>query len=137
MALHPYRSILLAGSLTLLSCEALHSQVFVVGEKSATADIKTDFTPTSLPLPDQPMTERGRRELVRNLEAEQGFAHRALPMGAGLTLRANGPLAPGPAEYRKMIFEKGQSAGPGDRVIITSMEIKPDRIVLDLNGGPY
>jgi hypothetical protein len=137
MALHPYRSILLAGSLTLLSCAALHSQVFVVGEKSATADIKTDFTPTSLPLPDQPMTERGRRELVRNLEAEQGFAHRALPMGAGLTLRANGPLAPGPAEYRKMIFEKGQSAGPGDRVIITAMEIKPDRIVLDLNGGPY
>jgi hypothetical protein len=137
MALHPYRSILLAGSLTLVSCAGLRSQVFVVGEKSATAGIATDFTPTSLPLPDQPMTERGRRDLVRNLEAEQGFAHRALPMGAGLTLRANGPLAPGPAEYRKMIFEKGQSAGPGDRVIITAMEIKPDRIILDLNGGPY
>jgi hypothetical protein len=36
-----------------------------------------------------------------------------------------------------MIYEKGQSAAPGDRVVITSMEIKGDRIVLDFNGGPY
>ena len=36
-----------------------------------------------------------------------------------------------------MIYQKGQSAGPGDRVIITAMTIKGDRIVFDLNGGPY
>ena len=30
----------------------LHAQVFVVGEKSATADIATDFTPTHVPLPE-------------------------------------------------------------------------------------
>ena len=36
-----------------------------------------------------------------------------------------------------MIYQKGEAAALGDRVIITSMEIKPDRIVLDLNGGPY
>jgi hypothetical protein len=36
-----------------------------------------------------------------------------------------------------MIFEKGQAAGPGDRVIITTMVIKGDRIIFDLNGGPY
>jgi len=113
------------------------SQVFVVGERSATADIATDFKPTRVPLPTDKITERGRRELVRNLEAEQGFAHRALPMGAGLTLQANGQLTPGPAQYKKMIFEKGQSAGPGDRVLITALEIKSDRIVVDLNGGPY
>jgi hypothetical protein len=83
------------------------------------------------------MTELGRRELIRNLEAEQGFAHRALPLGAGLTLHANGPLGANPSEYRKMIFEKGQSAAAGDRVVVTALEIKGDRIVLDLNGGPY
>jgi hypothetical protein len=71
------------------------------------------------------------------LEAEQGFAHRALPMGPGLTLHANGPLSPGPEEYKKMIYEKGQSAAAGDRVIITNMMIKGDRIIFDLNGGPY
>jgi len=136
MALTLYRSALLAALLALPSVMS-HAQVFVVGEKSATADVATDFTPTNVLLPPTKLTERGRRELVRNLEAEQGFAHRALPMGAGLTLQANGPITPGPAQYRKMIFEKGLSAGPGDRVVVTSIEIKGDRIVLDLNGGPY
>jgi hypothetical protein len=66
----------------------VHAQVFTVGEKSATADIATDFTPTHVPLPEGKLTERGRRELIRNLEAEQGFAHRALPISAGITLQA-------------------------------------------------
>jgi hypothetical protein len=131
-----YRSALIAGLLAL-PLPLANAQVFVVGEKSATADIAADFTPTHVELPEAKLTERGRRELIRNLEAEQGFAHRALPMGAGLTLQANGHLTPGPAEYRKMIYEKGQSAGPGDRVVITALEIKGDRIVLDFNGGPY
>ncbi len=136
MALDKVRS-LLAVSILFVSSAVAASQVFVVGERSATADIATDFKPTDLPLPEAKMTERGRRELVRNLEAEQGFAHRVLPMGAGLTLHANGPLIPNPSEYKKMIYEKGQSAAPGDRVVVTSLEIKNDRIILDLNGGPY
>ena len=93
--------------------------------------------PPTFPFPTAKLTERGRRELVRNLEAEQGFAHRALPVSAGLTLQANGQLTPGPAEYKKMIYEKGQAAAPGDRVIITALEFKGDRIILDFNGGPY
>jgi hypothetical protein len=112
-------------------------QVFVVGEKSATSSIATGFTPTDVPLPKQPATERGRRELVRNLESEQGFAHLALPMGPGLVLQANGPLSPGPEQYKRMIYEKGQAAAPGDRVLITMVVVKNDRIVLDFNGGPY
>jgi hypothetical protein len=136
MALTHYRSALMAGLLAL-PFATVHAQVFTVGEKSATADIATDFTPTHVQLPEGKLTERGRRELIRNLEAEQGFAHRALPISAGLVLQANGHLTPGPAEYRKMIYQKGQSAAPGDRVVVTSMEIKGDRIVLDFNGGPY
>jgi hypothetical protein len=136
MALTHYRSALIAGLLALPLATAC-AQVFVVGEKSATADIATDFKPTRVPLPEGKLTERGRRELIRNLEAEQGFAHRALPVSAGITLQANGALTPGPAEYRKLIYEKGQAAAPGDRVVITSMEIKGDRIVVDFNGGPY
>ena len=137
MALKWSYSILLSGLLAPLSFAVAHGQIFIVGEKSATADIATDFKPTSLPLPDGKITERGRRELVRNLEAEQGFAHRALPISAGLALRANGSLTPGPAEYRKMIYEKGQAAAAGDRVVVTSIEVKNDRIILDFNGGPY
>jgi len=111
--------------------------VFVVGEHSATAGIATDFTPTHMQLPDGRLSERGRRELIRDLESEQGFAHRVLPMGPGLTLEANGELTPGPAEYKKMIYEKGASANVGDRVVVTALTFKPDRIVIDVNGGPY
>jgi len=131
-----YRSAFAAGLMALAFTSA-HAQVFVVGEKSATADIATDFKPTHVELPGGKLSERGRRELIRNLEAEQGFAHRALPISAGITLQANGQLTPGPAEYRKLIYEKGQSAAPGDRVVVTSLQIKPDRIVIDFNGGPY
>jgi len=130
------RWALIAATLPL-SAIALQGQVFVVGEKTATSDISTNFHKTDVPLPSDHITERGRRELVRNLEAEQGFAHMALPMGGGVTLEANGNLSPSAEDYRHMIFQKGESAAPGDRVIITSLVIKNDRIVLDLNGGPY
>jgi len=136
MALRRRRWALIAGCLLLLAAVA-KSQVFVVGEKTATADLSTQFTPTNLPLPKDQMTERGRRELVRMLVAEQGFAHCALPMGAGLTLHANGPIESSAAQYKEMVYKKGESAAPGDRVVITALTVKHDRIVLDLNGGPY
>ncbi len=102
------------------------------------ADVNTDFTPTRVTLPDGEMTERGRRELIRLFEAEQGFAHRPLPMGgAGLTLIANGKLTPNGDDYKHMLYEKGQSCAAGDRIVVTGLEVKGDRIVIDLNGGPY
>ena len=123
--------------LTLLGSAQARAQVFTVGEKSATSDINTDFRPTHVELPDGRLSERGRRELVRDLEAELGFAHRVLPLGATVTLQANGNLTPGAEAYRKLVYEKGQSAAVGDRVIVSSLEFKPDRIIVDLNGGPY
>ena len=86
---------------------------------------------------DKGMTELGRRELIRGLVGEQGFAHRALPLGDGMTLQANGGLKPGPDAYKKMIYEKGTAAAPGDRVAITALEVKGDRLIIDFNGGPY
>lgn len=121
----------------LMLVEAGQAQVFTVGEKTATADIKTDFTPTRVELPDNRMTVRGRRELVRDLEAEQGFAHRVLPLGAIVTLTANGKMSPNSDEYKQMVYKKGESAGAGDRVVVTALEVKADRILVDLNGGPY
>ncbi len=115
----------------------VYGQVFTVGEKSATADINTDFAPTRVDLPGGQLNERGRRELMRGLEAEQGFAHRVLPVAGILTLHANGRLAPESDGYKRMVYEKGQFASIGDRVAITSVDVKGDRIIIDLNGGPY
>lgn len=135
MATHTHSWVLFAG-IFLLSAPFVSSQVFVVGEKTATSEIATSFTPTSLPLPTDKLGERGRRELIRNLEAEQGFAHLALPVGV-ITLKANGDLSPAGDKYRQMIYQKGEAAGPGDRVMVTALSIKGDQLVIDLNGGPY
>jgi hypothetical protein len=127
---------LLAGALAAATPLA-RAQVFVVGEKTAMADVSTDFHPTRIELPSAPISERGRRDLMRNLEAEQGFAARALPLGEDLILVANGNLRPSGDAYKEMLYKKGQSAAAGDRVIITTVTVKDDRIVFDLNGGPY
>lgn len=132
-----FSTVSLALGLLLVPLNRAYGQVFVVGMKSATADATTEFHPTRVTLPDKPLDERGRLELVRNFEAEQGFAHRELPLGAGLTLLANGNMTPRDEEYRRMLYEKGQSAAVGDRVEVTKLEFKPDRIVIDFNGGPY
>lgn len=127
----------LCAGLVPLVCRPVRAQVFVVGEKTATADVSTDFKPTRIQLPTTPITERGRRDLIRNLESEQGFAHRPLPLGTDLTLLANGNLTPGGDEYKAMLFKKGQFAAPGDRVAITAVVVRKDSIIIDLNGGPH
>ena len=131
------RILAISVALLLIAPLLAGAQVFVVGEHSATADVASDFTPTDVPLSSDRLTERGSRDLERMLVAEQGFAHRALPLGAGLTLEANGKLSPGPQEYRHMLFQKGQAAAVGDRVQVTALVLKKDRLIVDLNGGPY
>lgn len=128
---------LLASVLLLSASASLCAQVFVVGEKTATADVVTEFHATHVELPLQQLDQRGRLDLIRNLESEQGFAHRELPAGSGLLLFANGNMEPRNEEYKRMLYEKGQSAGPGERVEITALKFKPDAIVIDFNGGPY
>jgi hypothetical protein len=132
----PLAGSLLCG-LALSSTPRLCAQVFTVGMKTATADVTTEFHPTRVDLPKEPLDEKGRQELLRNLEAEQGFAHRELPLGAGMQLVANGTLTPRDDEYKKILYEKGQSAAAGDRVQVTALQFRPDRIIVDLNGGPY
>ncbi len=124
------------GALVCGGC-AVQAQVFVVGMKTATSEMTTEFHPTHVALPEQPLDERGRLDLIRNLEAEQGFAHRELPLGAGLTLLANGNMTPRDEAYKRMVYEKGQSAAPGDRIQISNLQFKGDRIIIDFNGGPY
>jgi len=128
---------LLTVTLALAAASATRAQVFVVGEKSAMADVSTEFHPTKVELPSDPINELGRRTLIRDLEAEQGFAHRVLPLGTELTLVANGNLNPSGDAYRELLYKKGESAQPGDRLAITTVTVKQNAIVLDINGGPY
>lgn len=138
MGPHTVRAALVGLGLVVgLSGGWCRAQVFVVGEKTAEAGAVTDFHATHVELPEEPLDDRGRLGLIRDLESEQGFAHRQLPLGAGLTLVANGNMTPGSEAYKQMLYRKGVSADPGDRVQITALKFERDRLVIDFNGGPY
>ena len=95
------------------------------------------ISPTKVPLTKSELDPKTRLELIRLMQAEQGFAMRPFPRGhKGLTLEANGKLEPAGEQYLNMATAQGISAKPGDRVVITDVKIEHARIVFDLNGGP-
>jgi hypothetical protein len=93
--------------------------------------------PTKVPLDNSVMDAKTRQELIRVLQAEQGFAMRPFPRGhKGLTLVANGPLSPAGEDYLNMVTAQGLCAKPGDRLVLTDVKIEHEKIIFDLNGGP-
>ena len=117
-----------------LSGGVAHAQVFVVQPEHIEGHY-LEFHPTDVALSTAAMTERTRRDLLRFLTAEQGFAMRPLPVG-NLTLHANGEMQPAGSDYVNELHSKGISVNAAGRVTITDVKIHEDRIVLDFNGGP-
>jgi hypothetical protein len=88
-------------------------------------------------LSSQPVLQRTKLQLVRVLEAEQGFAMRPLPKGSkGMTLVANGAANPNGADYAKALEHYGIAFQAADRVMITDVKFLGDKIVFELNYGP-
>lgn len=112
----------------------LHAQVFVV-EAEHVEKHYTEFPPTHVQYPSEPMTPLGREELIRFMQSEQGFAMRPLPI-ANLVLHANGHMDPTGDKYVDQLHAKGMAAKAGDRVVVTDIKIREKEIILDLNGGP-
>lgn len=125
-------SILLTAALFTFSAAA---QVFTVTPENVSPKY-LQIQPTSVTLPTAPLTHQDREQLIRYLQAEQGFAMRPLPI-ATLTLRANGPMKPNGSDYADLIQNKGMAAKAGQRVIVTNVTIDKNRIILDFDGGPY
>ena len=116
-----------------------NAQVFTVQrEKLAPKDANlTTVQPTTVQLSTTPITERTRQQLVRTFQADEAFAVRPLPLGTkGVVLHANGPLSPAGSAYADELQKFGISSKPGDKVVITKFEVKPDRIVFEFNDGP-
>ncbi|MGA7886675.1 MAG: hypothetical protein WCA44_13105 [Acidobacteriaceae bacterium] len=122
-------------ALALLIPACARAQVFVVQPEHISQHY-AHFQPTEVKLPAEPMTTIGREQLIRFLQSEQGFAMRPLPV-AVLTLRANGDMEPTGDKYIDQLHTKGVAATPGQRVQITDIRIHGNRIILDLNNGPY
>jgi hypothetical protein len=85
----------------------------------------------------QHMSTNTRFAVIRALEAERVYVRRPFPMGTkGLTLKAGGAVTPDGAELWGLVTQQGAAARPGDRVMITGVEMKEDRILFEINGGP-
>ncbi|MFZ0630959.1 MAG: hypothetical protein WA399_06665 [Acidobacteriaceae bacterium] len=121
--------------LVVLAAMPAAAQVFIV-EPEHVEKRYAEFTPTHVPISNEPMTALDREELIRFMEREQGFAMRPLPI-AVLTLKANGGMDPTGDKYIDLLHAKGISAKPGERVVVTDIRIDRDSIALDLNGGPF
>jgi hypothetical protein len=82
------------------------------------------------------ITEIGRQQLIRSLNAEPVFVKKIFPMGQkGLRIE-DGKITPNDAEVQQMIADFGPAAKPGDRVRITNLYFKKYAIIFEINGGP-
>jgi hypothetical protein len=135
----PAGAAALLAAATLCSCAPGNAQVFTV-EREHLGQKDTNLTtiqPTDVRLETTPLTERTRQALIRTFQADEAFAVRPLPLGThGVVLHANGGLSPSGRAYADELEKFGISAKPGDRVVITKFEVKPDRILFEFNDGP-
>jgi hypothetical protein len=108
------------------------------GNQAGTVDRRfAQVEPTNVALTKSVLDPKTRLELIRLLQAEQGFAMRPFPKGhKGLTLVANGKLEPAGEAYLNMVTTDGLCAKPGDRLVITDLKFDRSKITFMLNGGP-
>lgn len=138
--------IALGGAITLLlSAAPALAQVLTVDTNSgrpvsSNSPVDRQYRqvqPTHVALSTAPMDTRDKLEIVRIMQAEQGFAMRPLPGGhKGLTLEANGKLEPAGEAYLNMVTSNGMAVKPGGRVVVTDVKIDHNKLIFDLNDGP-
>ena len=134
-----------------LGCATIAFGGILASAQAITIDTKTGATrgngtvdrryaqiqPTNVPLEKSELDAKTRSELIRVLQAEQGFAMRPFPMGhKGLSLEANGKLTPAGEPYLDLVTANGLCAKPGDRVVLTDVKFDRTKIIFEINGGP-
>jgi hypothetical protein len=114
----PARSALILGCICLLCAVTLSA-------KDKDSDAK---------LP--PLTKEGRIDLIRTFTTDLVYIRTPFPMGnKGLTLK-HGALSPNGRDLQILMATFGPSVRPGDRALISSIEIRKDRLRFVINGGP-
>ena len=87
--------------------------------------------------PDAPkISSRTRLEIIRSLQSERVYSRVLFPQGKlGLAIK-NGVVSPSQMGVAQMVAENGAAAKPGDRCIITGVDVKEKEIIFEINGGP-
>ncbi len=82
------------------------------------------------------LSPRTRLEIIRSLEAERVYSRVLFPQGKqGLVIK-DGVVKPNQMGVAQMVAENGAAAKPGDRCIISGVEVKDKEIIFEINGGP-
>jgi hypothetical protein len=123
------------GSAALLLCVSL------CASPSSATDSKTQKGP-SVPAPTvvdpnaPKISSRTRLEIIRSLQSERVYSRVTFPQGKnGLALK-DGVISPSQMGVAQMVAENGAAARPGDRCIISGVDVKDKEIIFEINGGP-
>ncbi|HTV65071.1 MAG TPA: hypothetical protein VMD98_05665 [Bryocella sp.] len=97
--------------------------------------------PLPLPAGDNPsnapekMTPQTRLAVMRDLQSERVFVRTVFPRGErGLEIK-NGKVTLSDQQVAKEAMEHGFAARPGDRVVITNVDVREKSILVEINGG--
>jgi hypothetical protein len=81
------------------------------------------------------MTPQTRLAVMRDLQSERVFVRTVFPRGErGLEIK-NGKVTPSDQQVAKIAMEHGFAARPGDRVVITNVDVREKSILVEINGG--
>jgi hypothetical protein len=101
-----------------------------------TASEQTAARASSIPADAPYMSQQTRYNIIRDFETQLVYARTAFPMGKkGLQLK-EGVITPNGEELRQELSLWGPAIKPGDPAHISSVQIKPDHIHFEINGGP-
>ncbi len=126
---------------TVVGSTALLLWLYICAEPLAASDTKTQKNPASaspsIVSPNAPkLTSQTRLEIIRSLQSERVFAKVLFPQGkAGLKIK-DGVVTPSQQGVAQMVAENGPAAKPGDRCVITNVEVRDKEIIFEINGGP-
>jgi hypothetical protein len=83
-----------------------------------------------------PISKDTRYQLIRLMNAEYAWVKLSLPRSEkGLRVHPDGKIDPHGKDFQLEMARYGPLARPGERVQITSIEIRDKQIYLELNGG--
>src|SRR5215469_5149108 len=84
--------------------------------------------------PSEKITPQTRMQVIRSLQSERVFARILFPQGDKAIKIKNGIVSPSDMVIAQEIAEHGAAAKPGDRCVITDVQVKEKEIAVDING---
>src|SRR5215831_18670246 len=114
---------------------SVFAALLLAGLCVCTASAFAQASKSSDPNTTEKMTPQTRMLVIRSLQSERVFARIMFPQGdKGIKIK-NGVVSPTDMVIAQQVAEYGAAAKPGDRCVITDVQVKEKEIAIDINGG--